>query len=173
LGTSFFEEASPTALSKDVASRNCRIGGQFSGVVHPVVNAHSLRTKPELFLNKLTGKLFGTETHLVSFLCHCGGLIGETNMKKLLISAMATALVMSFAVSAEAATSKQKVSAEVQASCKAQAAKKYSAIHFMKRRNFVDNCIAQHANAKAKAKPTAAREPAKPATTGQAPKPAQ
>jgi hypothetical protein len=96
-------------------------------------------------------------------------------MKKLLISAMASALAISFAMSAEAATGKHKVSAEVQASCKAQAAKKYSAIHFMKRRNFVNNCIAQHASAKApaKAKTTTAREPSKPATTGQAPKQAQ
>lgn len=69
-------------------------------------------------------------------------------MKKLLISAVAAALVVSFAVSAEAAGNKQKVSADVQASCKAQAAKKFSAIHFLKRRNFVNNCIAQHANAK-------------------------
>jgi len=68
-------------------------------------------------------------------------------MKKLLISALATALVASFAVSAEAAGNKQKVSADVQASCKAQAAKKYSAIHFMKRRNFVNNCVAQHTKA--------------------------
>jgi hypothetical protein len=84
-------------------------------------------------------------------------------MKKLLISTLATALVLSFAVSAEAA--KQKVSADVQASCKAQAAKKYSAIHFMKRQNFVNNCVAQHAKASApKAKST---------TTGQAPKQAQ
>jgi hypothetical protein len=86
-------------------------------------------------------------------------------MKKLLISALAAALVVSFAVSAEAAGTKQKVSAEVQASCKAQAAKKYSAIHFLKRRNFVNNCVAQHAKASApKAKST---------TTGQAPKQTQ
>jgi hypothetical protein len=83
-------------------------------------------------------------------------------MKKLLISTLATALVASFAVSAEAAGNKQKVSAQVQASCKAQAAKKFSAIHFIKRRNFVDNCVAQHAKASSpKAKST---------TTGQAPK---
>jgi len=86
-------------------------------------------------------------------------------MKKLLISVLATALVASFAVSAEAAGNKQKVSAEVQASCKSQAAKKYSAIHFMKRRDFVNNCVAQHAKASApKAKST---------TTGQAPRQAQ
>ena len=92
-------------------------------------------------------------------------------MKKVLISALATALVASFAVSAEAAGTKQKVSADVQASCKAQAAKKYSAIHFMKRQNFVNNCVAQHA--KAAAPKTATPKAAKPATTGQAPKQAQ
>lgn len=78
---------------------------------------------------------------------------------------MAAALAMSFTMSTEAATNKKKVSADVQASCKAQAAKKYSAIHFMKRRNFVNNCVAQHAKASApKAKST---------TTGQAPKQTQ
>jgi hypothetical protein len=65
-------------------------------------------------------------------------------MKKLLISTLATALVASFAVSAEAAGNKQRMSADVQASCKAQAAKKYSAIRFIKRRNFVNDCMAQH-----------------------------
>ena len=86
-------------------------------------------------------------------------------MKKLLISVLATALVATFAISAEAAGNEHKVSADVQASCKAQAAKKYSAIHFMKRRNFVNDCVAQHAKASApKAKST---------TTGQAPKQAQ
>jgi BMFP domain-containing protein YqiC len=87
-------------------------------------------------------------------------------MKKVLISTLAAALVASSAVSADAATTKQKVSAEVQASCKAQAAKKYSAIHFIKRRNFVNNCVAQHAKA-------SAPKAAKPATTGQAPKQTQ
>jgi hypothetical protein len=75
-------------------------------------------------------------------------------MKKLLISTLATALVVSFAVSAEAAGNKQRVSADVQASCKAQAAKKYSAIHFMKRRNFVNSCVAQHAKASAPKAPS-------------------
>jgi hypothetical protein len=87
-------------------------------------------------------------------------------MKNLLVSMLAVALVASFAVSAEAAGNKQKVSAEVQASCKAQAAKKYSAIHFIKRHNFVNNCVAQHAKA-------SAPKAAKPSTTGQAPKNAQ
>lgn len=108
-------------------------------------------------------KIFGTKAIDLAFLWHLGAQERD-DMKKLLISTLATALVVSFAVSAEAA--KQKVSADVQASCKAQAAKKYSAIHFMKRRNFVNNCVAQHAKA-------AAPKAAKPATTGQAPKQAQ
>jgi len=86
-------------------------------------------------------------------------------MKKLVISTLAAALAMSFAVTAQAAGNKQQVSAEVKASCEAQAAKKFSAIHFLKRRDFANNCMAQHA----KAKPAAA----KPTTTGQAPKQGQ
>ena len=89
-------------------------------------------------------------------------------MKKLLISTVAAVLVASIAVSAEAAGNKQKVSADVQASCKAQAAKKFSAVHFLKRRNFASNCVAEHANAKAK--PATAGQTVKPTTTGQAPK---
>jgi BMFP domain-containing protein YqiC len=97
-------------------------------------------------------------------------------MKKLLVAAAAAALAMSFAASADAATHKQKVSANVETSCKAQAAKKFSAIHFMKRRNFVNNCVAQrgsaHKSAKAKTenKSNANNQTARPATTGQAPK---
>ena len=70
-------------------------------------------------------------------------------MNKLLISTLTATLVVSFAVSAEAAGNKQRISADIQAACKAQAAKKYSAIHFMKRHNFVNNCVAQHAKASA------------------------
>jgi len=73
---------------------------------------------------------------------------------------------LSFAASAEAAGNKQKVSAKVQASCKAQVAKKYSAIHFLKRRDFVNSCVAQHAK-------VSAPKMTKPTTTGQAPKQAQ
>jgi hypothetical protein len=90
------------------------------------------------------------------------------NMKKLLISTMAVALAASFAVTADAASHKQKVSADVQASCKDQAAKKFSAVHFLKRRNFVNNCVAERtaANKHANAKPAASKA----TTTGQAPK---
>jgi hypothetical protein len=87
---------------------------------------------------------------------------------------MATALSLSFAVSADAAGSKQRVSADVKASCQAQAAKKFSAVHFLKRRDFTNNCMARHARlAKPKAtvatKPAPAKTAAKPipSTTGQ------
>jgi BMFP domain-containing protein YqiC len=97
-------------------------------------------------------------------------------MKKLLISTVAAALAVSFAVSAEAAANKQKVSADIQASCKAQAAKKFSAVHFVKRRDFVNDCVAQHPNVKnmhAQAKSGTPGQAIKPTTTGQAPKQAQ
>jgi hypothetical protein len=91
-------------------------------------------------------------------------------MKKVLISTIAAALAMSFAASAHANSApKQKVATSVQASCKQEAAKKFSAIHFLKRRNFANNCMAQHASAKAK--PVATSQAAKPMTTGQAAKP--
>src|SRR3954470_7712337 len=98
----------------------------------------------------------------------------EIAMRKLLVPMMATALAMSFAVSADAAGSKQQVSADVKASCQAQAAKKFSAIHFLKRRNFTSNCMAQHAHvAKPKPAVSAKAAPARtagkpmPSTTGQ------
>jgi hypothetical protein len=99
-------------------------------------------------------------------------------MNKLLVSAMAAALAVSFTASANAAGHKQKVSANVEASCKAQAAKKFSAVHFIKRRNFVNNCVAErgsaHKSAKAKSEmkndKSDKSDMAAPATTGQAPK---
>jgi hypothetical protein len=101
----------------------------------------------------------------------------EMTMKKLFVPLMATALALSFAVSASAATAHKTVSAELQASCKAQAAKKFSAIHFIKRRNFANDCLAKHARAgRPKAtvasKPTSATTAAKPmpSTTGQSTK---
>ena len=89
-------------------------------------------------------------------------------MKKLFVAATAAALAVSFAASSEAATHKQRVSASMEASCKAQAAKKFSAIHFLKRRHFVNDCVAKHGSMQknAKAKDMKAKSPA---TTGQAP----
>src|SRR4029079_11473748 len=89
----------------------------------------------------------------------------------ILIPTIAAALALSFAAPAVAAKAKRHVSADIQASCKAQAAKKFSAIHFMKRRNFTNDCVARHANAKSKATTArhAAAPKAQPTTTGMAP----
>jgi hypothetical protein len=92
-------------------------------------------------------------------------------MKKLLISCVVVAAAVGFAGSASAAKSKHMVSADVQSSCKAQAAKKYSAIHFLKRRNFVNSCVAERSKAhKARAVKAEPVGKAAPATTAQAPK---
>ena len=60
-------------------------------------------------------------------------------MRTLFTSLVAGLLAVSFAVSADAAMKKKNTALE--ASCKAQAAKKYSAIHFMKRRDYVKRCM--------------------------------
>ena len=87
-------------------------------------------------------------------------------MKTLLTPFVVAALALSFALPANAAGTKRTATTLQEASCKAEAAKKFSAIHFIKRRNFVENCMAR-----AEAKPLkAAKSPtAKPAatTTGQ------
>ena len=55
-------------------------------------------------------------------------------------------LAGSFAVSADAAAKKKDPAmARLQAECQAQAKKKYSAIHFLKRRDYVKNCMHQRA----------------------------
>jgi hypothetical protein len=90
-------------------------------------------------------------------------------MKKLLVSCIVAAAAVGFAGSASAANAKHRVSADVQASCKAQAAKKYSAIHFLKRRSFVNNCVAERSKAH-KTRAAATEPKAAPSTTGQAPK---
>ena len=55
-------------------------------------------------------------------------------------------LAGSLATSADAATHiKNAGMAQLQAQCQAQAKKKYSAIHFLKRRAFVKSCIIQKA----------------------------
>jgi hypothetical protein len=52
----------------------------------------------------------------------------------------------SFGVLADAATkSKHPAMTQHQAECQAQAKKKYSAVHFLKRRAFVKSCITQKA----------------------------
>jgi hypothetical protein len=68
-------------------------------------------------------------------------------MKGIITTIAAGLLAVSFAANADAATKKEhgKAVAQHEASCKAQAAKKYSAIHFLKRRNFVKHCMGDKA----------------------------
>jgi hypothetical protein len=65
-------------------------------------------------------------------------------MKSILTVVAAGLLAGSFAMSADAATKKSGM-AELKAQCQAQAKKKYSAIHFLKRRDYVKNCMRQKA----------------------------
>lgn len=67
-------------------------------------------------------------------------------MKFLFTIVAAGLLASSFAVSADAAAKKKDPAmAQHQAKCQAQAKKKYSAIHFLKRRDYVKNCMHQRA----------------------------
>jgi len=92
-------------------------------------------------------------------------------MKSLIATVAAGLLAISFAVPANAVPSKASRTAMAQheASCKAQAAKKYSAIHFLKRRDMVNECMGRTAKAKAvhQAKAVKIKKKAQPTTTGQ------
>jgi hypothetical protein len=61
-------------------------------------------------------------------------------MKSIISIVAAGVLAGTFVISAEAAA-KKSGSAQLQAQCEAQAKKKYSAIHFLKRRDYVKNCM--------------------------------
>jgi Flp pilus assembly protein TadB len=65
-------------------------------------------------------------------------------MKSIVTVIAAGLLAGAFAMSADAATKKSGM-AQVKAQCEAQAKKKYSAIHFLKRRDYVKNCMHQKA----------------------------
>lgn len=67
-------------------------------------------------------------------------------MKSIFIIVTAGLLASSFTMSADAATKrKDPAMAQRQAECQAQAKKKYAAVHFLKRRAFVKNCMNQRA----------------------------
>lgn len=66
-------------------------------------------------------------------------------MKTLITIVSAAFLVSALSFSADAATAKKSVSASQQAACKAEAAKKYTAVHFLKRRAYVKRCMGQKA----------------------------
>ena len=65
-------------------------------------------------------------------------------MKSIITIVAAGVLAGAFAVSADAAA-KKSGAAQLQAQCQAQAKKKYSAIHFLKRRDYVKSCMHQKA----------------------------
>jgi hypothetical protein len=68
-------------------------------------------------------------------------------MKYLITTVAAAIIAGSFAISADAAGTQKKTgmsshaSADKAASCKAEAKKKYSAIHILKRRSFEKKCM--------------------------------
>jgi hypothetical protein len=95
-------------------------------------------------------------------------------MKTLVTTVAAGLLAVSFAVPAHAATTKseaQQRMAQREAACKAQAAKKVSAIHFLKRRELVNNCMGRTAQAKVvkthHVKAVKMEKKTQPTTTGQ------
>ena len=65
-------------------------------------------------------------------------------MKSIISIVAAGLLASAFAMTADAAT-KKSGAAQLQAQCQAQAKKKYSAIHFLKRRDYVKSCMHQKA----------------------------
>jgi len=95
-------------------------------------------------------------------------------MKALIATVTAGLLAVSFAVPANAVQSKasRTAMAQQEASCKAQAAKKYSAIHFMKRRAMVNECMGRTAKATKvhQVKAAKTQKQAPPTTTGQSEK---
>jgi hypothetical protein len=68
-------------------------------------------------------------------------------MNKIIPLLSAAVLVSALSFTAHAATMEKKdaATAKHQASCKAQAAKKYTAVHFLKRRAYVKECMGQKA----------------------------
>jgi len=67
-------------------------------------------------------------------------------MKTIITIVSAAVLVLALGFSADAATNKRTSEmAQQQKSCKAHAAKKYSAVHFLKRRAYVKRCMGDKA----------------------------
>lgn len=66
-------------------------------------------------------------------------------MKRIATILFAAGLATAFSLSADAAMSRAQK--DRQAACKAQAAKKYTAIHFLKRNAYVKRCMAEKTRA--------------------------
>jgi Zn finger protein HypA/HybF involved in hydrogenase expression len=94
-------------------------------------------------------------------------------MKTLITTVAAGLLAVSFAVTANATTKSEarQHMAQREAACKEQAAKKVSAIHFLKRRQLVNECMGRTAQAKVAkthhVKAVKIEKKAQPTTTGQ------
>jgi hypothetical protein len=73
-------------------------------------------------------------------------------MKSITTGIAIAAVILAVAVPAHAATRKagDTAMAQREASCKAQAAKKYSAVRFLARRDYVNRCMGQAAMGKGK-----------------------
>jgi hypothetical protein len=84
--------------------------------------------------------------------------------------AVAAAILAIGIAPAGAAQKRDAAYAQREASCKAQAAKKFSAVRFLARRDFVNKCMGHTSTAKANApkkKVIATKKPTAPSTTGQ------
>lgn len=68
-------------------------------------------------------------------------------MKTIITIVSAAFLATSFGFSANAVTSAKTnpASAQMRKECKAEAAKKYTAVHFVKRNKYVSTCMNKHA----------------------------
>jgi hypothetical protein len=66
-------------------------------------------------------------------------------MKTVIAIVSAAVLVLALGFTVDAATKKATETAQQQKSCKAQAAKKYSVVHFLKRRAYVKRCMGDKA----------------------------
>jgi hypothetical protein len=103
------------------------------------------------FLSIRSGKQSELTISRTSYSC-TGDHQRRPYMKRFALFAIAAAaLVASPAFAAQ--DGKSHLRAQREASCKAQAAKKYSAIHFIKRHNYVKNCMGEVPTAQKKAKP--------------------
>jgi hypothetical protein len=96
-----------------------------------------------VFLNALSGLQAGTEPGLRELLPR--KYMRRRSMKTFIATIAAAFLAASFTMPADAANSKKKntVSASKAAACKAEAKKKYSAIHLLKRRAHEKKCMGQ------------------------------
>jgi hypothetical protein len=101
---------------------------------------------PAGLANGIVRKIFGTVAFTCGFYCQ----FQRSNQMKIATAIAISAAILATGVTAQAATKDRNAAlAQREASCKAQAAKKYSAIRFLARRDYVNKCMGQNAQAKA------------------------